>query len=147
MSPRKVRGTTKPLSYLPDARKFLDSDPPGFIKKRVNYTDGFGLFADRDFSAGSFLLNYRGKTDDDDAPSDPYVYQYMWDTGKRTSCIDARDEDSGIARYINDKDPHHPVNCKASVTEFDGPPKSSTISFIATTDIKKGESFILILCV
>lgn len=147
MSPKKTRPARHGNYIAHCPREYLDKDSSGFEKRDVDYMEGYGLFATEDFNNGDFLLNYRGKNVED-ADSDPYVYQYMWDGGKRTSCIDARDENCGLGRYINDKDPHHPTNCKAVVTEFEAEGgKSSIISFMATSDIKTGETLIWVSCV
>ena len=55
--------------------QYLNEDPPGVLKKRIEFTGGFGLFADRDFDKGQHIINYRGKHVDH-AEADPYVYNY-----------------------------------------------------------------------
>ena len=128
-----------------DPSIYLESDPPGFITKPVDYISenlgrAIGLFADRDFKSGEFLLNYRGERNND-APINPYVYEYECTStstsGRQMSCIDARNPESGLGRFINDKDPHHHANCKPIVTPLDNG-TSSTISFVALTHINKG---------
>lgn len=139
--------TDKPRTdkeILSTATEFLNKDPDGFEKRWIDRLKGFGLFATQAFRTGDFLLNYLGRHIDE-APSDPYVYQYQISTGEKR-CIDARIEsESGLARYINDVDPFTTPNARAfilyGVDTLSENIQSSTISFRAIRTIEKGMYF------
>ena len=76
---------------------FIDQDPPNsFVVKKVSDEVGKGVFADRDFSIGDFLLIYRGKRLK--APVD-VDNDYIFSLPSKGEFFDVSDElSSGIAR-------------------------------------------------
>ena len=92
---------------------YLYADPSdSFIIKKVSEEVGNGLFAQKSFFKGDFVLFYRGQrltAEEYEAVIDK-SYLFSNDTDL---FIDASDTNSGLARYMNDslKDP----NCVASI--------------------------------
>lgn len=120
---------------------YLDKDPPSLVKLRVDYIEDIlnhGLFTEKDIEKNEFVINYRGELSNEmpDGP-DTYVYEYQWKGN--TYFIDAREETSGLGRYINDVDRYHRANCKTVVTEL--PDDRTVISFYALADISAGEFY------
>lgn len=130
-----------------EGKFYLDKDPDGIEVRKVDYlsnVNGSGLFATKDFQRNDFIVNYRG-VHCESAESDPFVYKYEFN-GK-TRFIDARDPKSGLGRYVNDIDPYHVANAKATklVYHDDDDVLQGTIAIKAVTDIKAGLNHHLIL--
>lgn len=124
-----------------DPVDFINCDPQGIKKQRISYAEGYGLFATQDFEKGAHIVNYRGIHSDEiceDLQTDPYVYAYQLSTGDY-SFIDARAENCGLGRFINDIDAIHKLNMKPKVITFKvDEVQKSTIAFYATDFIKAG---------
>ena len=87
-------------------KDFLYSDPEGFIVQTVKFangTTGRGLFVKKQFEAQEFLLSYWGQRRATQVANFSYVMEVQEE--KDTVFIDTSDEtNSGLARFINDKD-------------------------------------------
>lgn len=135
-SQRSTRRNVGPTIVL-DPLDYLDCDPLQLVRRDCPEIEGFGLFADKEFKKDEFLINYRGKH----SLTHPNVGTYVFAVQKPKRFVDATEEDSGLARYINDKDPFHPVNCKAVTTNtLLEAPLDITIAFFAVRDIQKGKN-------
>ena len=95
-------------------KDFLYSDPEGFIVQTVKFangTTGRGLFVKKQFEAQEFLLSYWGPRRATQVANFDYVMEVQ--EGKDTVFIDTSDEtNSGLARFINDKDKSVAANCR-----------------------------------
>lgn len=120
---------------------YANCDPSGFVVKACGLIEGQGLFVEKDFGQGDFLINYRGKDVDAKESTSPYAFQYVFNNTSR--CVDATHESSGLARYINDIDPYHQANCKSYGKLIHKPDGSQQylISFKATRPIVSGKTF------
>ena len=88
--------------------KFFDEDPPD-IEIRPTAFAGKGLFANRRFEKGEFIVNYRASVVLSSISEDNI---YAFDTGKpHHLVIDASDYPNAHGRHINDIDPSCNKNC------------------------------------
>ena len=104
-------------------RSFLYSDPEGFQVKTVqfaNETTGRGLFANRIFDDKELLLTYWGPRSTTKTSNFDYVIEVQ--EGTHAVFIDTCDEkDSGMVRFISDKDRSVDANCRMTeVTDDQG---------------------------
>ncbi|XP_022111412.1 uncharacterized protein LOC110990638 [Acanthaster planci] len=111
---------TRRISPLQAAELWCDlsTDQKGFEKRLVNRCIGYGLFATKAFSKGSFLLEYRGvltSPEENDVNDMDYVYHFFHKGAAYR--IDASQQDSCLARWIND-DRRHP-NCTMKKMVFE----------------------------
>ena len=125
MRPRRVKG------FEVDPFSFVDKDPDLFEVRDVPHA-GRGLFVKREFHKGEFLLNYRG-TVKIVASDNPYAFE----TGPPENLVvDSSEDQTCLARFINDVDPYHTRNCEArKIYSNDG---KWTIAFFTTTSISEG---------
>ena len=94
-------------------KDFLYSDPEGFIVQTVKFASGTTgrLFVKKQFEAQEFLLSYWGPRRATQVANFDYVMEVQ--EGKDTVFIDTSDEtNSGLARFINDKDKSVAANCR-----------------------------------
>ena len=93
---------------------FLYSDPEGFQVKTVQFTNGAtgrGLFVNRNLDDKEFSLTYWGPRSTTKTSKFDYVMELQ--EGKQAVFIDTSDEkNSGMARFINDKDRAKAANCR-----------------------------------
>ena len=93
---------------------FLYSDPEGFQVKTVQFANGAtgqGLFGNRNFDDKQFLLTYWGPKSTTKTSNFDYVMELQ--EGKQAVLIDTSDDkNSGMARFINDKDRAVAANCR-----------------------------------
>ena len=93
---------------------FLYSDPEGFQVKTVQFANGAterGLFPNRSFDDKEFLLTYWGPRSTTKTSNFDYVMELQ--ERKQAVFIDISDEkNSGMARFINDKDRAVAANCR-----------------------------------
>ena len=134
MSTRRAAGKT--ASW----KDFLYSDPEGFVVQGVKFangTTGRGLFVNRKFGAHEFLLSYWGPRRSTQVANFDYVMEVQ--EGKDRVFIDTSDEtNSGLARFINDKDRSIAANCRMKKVHDDqGRP---LCIFLATRVIFPGQS-------
>jgi hypothetical protein len=118
--------------------KYVNEDPDSFEIKETDYA-GKGLFAKKDFKKNDFLLNYRGKlaSGGEDGPGE-YIFQFDEPKTKVTYTIDATEENSGLARFINDidsirKKPNVIVKCLAA--------NEPVLALYALNDIASGKHY------
>lgn len=116
-----------------ESSQFLTTDPVGLRKTWIDSLQGFGLVTENAIEKGSFIVNYRGPLIDD-TEGDIFIYAFRY--GGKSYCIDARDPESGLGRFINDMDRYVKANCKANVTVHETQP---IISFTAIRDIQAGK--------
>lgn len=111
---------------------FIESDPiDAFSVKEVSKSVGLGLFAERNFTLGEFLIIYRGKR----LKTAPTLdNQYIFAIPSTKEFIDASDENAGLAKFMND-DFEHP-NARPYEIIHDS---IAYIGFKAKRDISKGE--------
>ena len=93
---------------------FLYSDPEGFQVKTVQFANGStgrGLFTNRSFDDKEILLIYWGPRSTTKTSNFDYVMELQ--AGKQAVLIDTSDgKNSGMARFINDKDRAVAANCR-----------------------------------
>ena len=135
MSTRRAAGKT--ASW----KDFLYSDPEGFVVQGVKFangTTGRGLFVNRKLEAHEFLLSYWGPRRSTQVANFDYVMEVQ--EGKDRVFIDTSDEtNSGLARFINDKDRSIAANCRMKKVHDDqGRPHCI---FLATRVILPGQYF------
>ncbi|KAJ8039318.1 N-lysine methyltransferase KMT5A [Holothuria leucospilota] len=131
MSRRKPR--RNPLSV---ATHFVHRgvDQPGFTVKKVSEEIGLGVFAEREFQAGEFLLEYRENVrNTSDTEGDDQTYIFHFQKGKKKLCIDATSS-TCIAKMINDE--WRTPNCKIKRVDVDDKP---ILLIFALTCIKTGQ--------
>ena len=108
MSTRSAAREAEPWS------SFLYSEPEGFQVKTVQFANGAtgpGLSANRSFDDKEFLLTYWGPRSTTKTSNFNYVMELQ--EGKQAVFIDTSDEkNSGMARFINDKDRAVAANCR-----------------------------------
>ena len=132
MSTRSAARKAEPWSSFPF------SDPEGFQVKTVQFANGAtgrGLFANRSFDEKEFLLTYWGPRSTTKTSNFDYVMELQ--EGKQAVFIDTSDEkNSGMARFINDKDRAVAANCRMKkVTDDQG---RNHYIFLATRPIQSG---------
>ena len=117
---------------------FFYSDPEGFQVKTVQFANGAtgrGLFANRSFDEKEFLLTYWGPRSTTKTSNFDYVMELQ--EGKQAVFIDTSDEkNSGIARFINDKDRAVAANCRMKKVNDDQ--GRNHCIFLATRPIQSG---------
>lgn len=124
---RRQAGTQPGL--LP--QDYIDKDPDSLEKDFIDQNIGYGLVTNKFIAAGDFIINYRGKRQGKDFRAGTYVFHF----GNHS--IDATKEDSGLARYINDRDFKTPPNCVPKPTKISQ--QQTIISLFAISDIQIGE--------
>ncbi|XP_077974938.1 uncharacterized protein LOC120330366 isoform X1 [Styela clava] len=73
-----------------------------FSVKLVDSEIGKGLFAEKSFCQGDFLLEYKGKRlDEDDGLATESIFTYFFQHSSKIFCIDAQETDC-ICKYAND---------------------------------------------
>ena len=119
MSTRSAARKAEPWS------SFLYSDPEGFQVKTVQFANG----------AKEFLLTYWGPRSTTKTSNFDYVMELQ--EGKQAVFIDTSDEkNSGMARFINDKDRAVAANCRMKkVTDDEG---RNHCIFLASRPIQSG---------
>ena len=120
-------------------KDFLYSNPGGFIVQTVKFangTTGRGLFVKKQFEAQEFLLSYWGPRRATQVANFDYVMEVQ--EGKDTVFIDTSDEtNSGLARFINDKDKSVAANCR--MKKFHDDEGRPHCIFLATRVILPGQ--------
>ena len=112
---------------------FEEKDPEDFYVKETCFA-GWGLFVNRFFSKGEFILNYRGDRSTDNNADGIYIF----DTGKPENVkLDATERSDCLGRYINDVDPFHLPNCQP--TKKFNRKNEVMISFYASKNIQADE--------
>jgi hypothetical protein len=140
------RGSRKADQFRGNYENFLTTDPTDMcVVTDLECGAGAGLFADKDFDMGAFLLVYRGThaLEVDDPHPDRHMFKFTYTTGAGEDWIvDAENENAGIARMINDCDPYHKPNAVAKQKEKKSPDGRTTIAvnivLSAIRPIKKG---------
>ncbi|XP_030840546.1 uncharacterized protein LOC105438115 [Strongylocentrotus purpuratus] len=117
----------------------LGKDQSGFTKTFIKDDIGYGLVTTRPFFKGNFLLEYRGDltiAPDEDEENVDYVFHFSHNNTKYR--IDASEEDSCLARWVND-DHIHP-NCVIKKVTFNQSSGSSLphLCLFALVDIRPG---------
>ena len=128
MSTRSAARKAEPWSSFPH------SDPEGFQVKTVQFTNGAtgrGRFANRNFDDKEFLLTYWGPR------ITTKTLNFDSQEGKQAVFIDTSDEkNSGMARFINDKDRAVAANCRMKKVSVDQ--GRNHCIFLATRPIQSG---------
>ena len=133
-----LRSRTRTGGLLHDAVRqnpinFQTEDPDDFYVKDTT-TAGYGLFANRFFLKGEFLLNYRGERKYEANEDSVYVF----DSGKPENIkIDATHCSDCLGRYINDIDCFKTANCHPVKHRTDE--GEVLIAFFSTRNIEKDE--------
>lgn len=148
LRPRRLEQTILEQPWTEIAKEFLDNDPSHLYKKLVASVGGYGVFTQSVITKGSFVINYLGVHTNQLAGIDDDTYVYIYTYKGEKLCIDARKENCGLGRFINDIDWLTKSNCKAEIVELET--GGSTISFVATRDIEEGkqiQNLFLIQCI
>ena len=133
-----LRSRTRTGGLLHDAVRqnpinFQTEDPDDFYVKDTTAA-GYGLFANRFFLKGEFLLNYRGERKYEANEDSVYVF----DSGKpENNKIDATHCSDCLGRYINDIDCFKTANCHTVKHRTDE--GEVLIAFFSTRNIEKDE--------
>ena len=118
-----------------DPFDFLDSDPPNLYVKEGERA-GYGLFVQRAFKKGEFIINYRGEVK---TASEAQDNVYSIESGPPENLVvDVSNRTECIARFINDVDQFHVQNCRP-VKVYDKEKSTWAIAIFATKNIEEEE--------
>jgi hypothetical protein len=136
------RPSRKDANWRNTPGNFVNSDPDDIlVVSDLGYGAGAGVVARRAFRAGDLIVIYRGvdmpapdDEKDDETNDTTFKFKFVYTRDNEKRQIDASDPTSGIGRFINDMDAHHPANAVAKRI-----PGGSVITINAVKTIEQGK--------